>query len=474
MTTKSKLNKLIIQHQNGSTDDAYFDYFQCEEKPWNWTLIFTTDLTGTLNFTKSDIFECLIALRQELAKINYRPLCNGARRDVYPSGMCRDMGGGSSAYELKPGKHTENSDLVHIFDYANPELITSVEEQKRYYEAYLSSNIKPLELTIEHKNGAIVQGAIFQYWHIKPPKIKFISPVTPEIEFKTANLFDFLIYLRQELYKLNYRPLCKAARIDTYNTDEFFVHNRCSLLKMNTIPCEKDILHVLGYEKSDLLASVEEQRNYYESWLNSIKSIPISEYGDYGIAIFSRIYFRLIKIGELPLMWLFDINPLAYQHIDNRVDQVKNSDDPERLRALSPLSPEQIDQIGSLKGEAILGFITGEILSLEYFKPNKIFKDFIQTVIASEAPKDSEIRAAALEQKEGWLYIIDNRVADLDQEETSPEDILGAFEIKDGLIIANSYQPNENYLLFGNNGLIQLPSSLHEALIKAFTVVDGI
>jgi hypothetical protein len=134
---------------------------------------------------------------------------------------------------------------------------------------------------------------------------------------------------------------------------------------------------------------------------------------------------------------------------------------------LSPLSPEQVEQIGSLKGEAILGFITGEILSLEYFRYNKVFKDFTQTVIAIEASKDTELQLSALKQQAGWLYIIDNRVANIEQEETSPEDILGVFEIKDGRILANSYQPNENYLLFGNNGLMQLPASLHESLINA-------
>jgi hypothetical protein len=179
------------------------------------------------------------------------------------------------------------------------------------------------------------------------------------------------------------------------------------------------------------------------------------------------LYFRVIKIGDLSLMWLFEIDPSNYQNIGDRVNQSEDSDNPEKLRALSPLSPEQVEQIGSLKGEAILGFITGETLSLEYFSPNKVFKDFTQKVIASQAPKDSELQTAALEQQVGWLYIIDNRAADLEREETSPEDILGVFEIKDGRIVANSYQPNENYLLFGNNGLMQLPASLHESLVKA-------
>ena len=63
---------------------------------------------------------------------------------------------------------------------------------------------------------------------------------------------------------------------------------------------------------------------------------------------------------------------------------------------------------------------------------------------------------------------MDRRIADNPQEEeTSAEDILGAFEIKNGQILANSYQPNDNYLIFGKNGLFQLPDSLNQALINA-------
>jgi hypothetical protein len=33
--------------------------------------------------------------------------------------------------------------------------------------------------------------------------------------------------------------------------------------------------------------------------------------------------------------------------------------------------------------------------------------------------------------------------------------------------VAGLYQPNPDYLVFGNNGLMQLPGALHEALIDA-------
>jgi hypothetical protein len=471
---KDRISKsLIIQHDNGSITKGIISYFQQNSKSYFWKIEFTSSLTKHLEFTNVDLFECLIDLRRELAKYNCRPLCNGARLDVYPSGMCRDMGSGGIAYVLKLGQPAELDNIVHIFDYAEPESIASIEEQLNFYESWLpGGKDRPLqqELQIQHDNGSIVKGKLFRYIRSNPCRIKFTSSVTSDIECNNTNFFKCLTSLRRELAKLNYQPLCNGARLDTYifrNSIEMLGGNKVYIITFGKIPSQDNSLFIFDYANPDLIVCIDKQRKIYESWLCSIQSIPPSEYGVYGATFFSELYFRLVKIGDLPLMWLFDIDPSMYKNTESREDRFDDSDELERLRALSPLSPQQIEEIGSLKGEAILGFITGEIQSLEYFSPNKVFKDFTQKVIAAEAPKDSELQAAALEQQAGWLYIIDNRVANIEREETSPEDILGVFEIKDGQIVANSYQPNENYLIFGNNGLMQLPASLHESLIKA-------
>jgi hypothetical protein len=460
------IRSLKIQNERGFVINTQIEYFSTSLP--NWTLEFTSPITEKLSFTEGDLFECLTQLRLELAKYGYKPLCAGARLDVYPSGMARDMGDGLSAQVMRSEHTTEGKDVQHvsIFDYAEPDLIASVEEQFNYYGSRFCLSY---EFKIQHQSGSIIVGLILESRVLEPKKIKFTSPATPDIEVSGTNAFQCLTNFRIELEKYNYHPLCNGARIDTYilhtdlDDDGIWLH----ILTPGKLPDPEDRVDTFDDADPDLIASIGEQRKQYESWLNSIKSIPMSEYGQYEISNLSELYFRLIKIGDLPLMWLFDIDPSRYKNIKGRVDRVDESDDLERLRALSLLSPEQVEEIGSLKGEAILGFITGEILSLEYFSTNKVFKDFTQTVIASEAPKDSELQAAAIEQKEGLLYIIDNRVADLELEETAPEDIIGVFEIKDGQIVANSYQPNDNYLIFGNNGLMQLPASLHEALIKA-------
>jgi hypothetical protein len=122
---------LKIQDERGFIIDAQVEYFS---PSWpNWILEFTSPVTEKLSFTETDVFECLTQLRLELAKYGYKPLCAGARLDVYPSGMCRDMGDGLSAYVLTPKKQTDLKDLVDIFEYAEPDLIASVEEQYNYY-----------------------------------------------------------------------------------------------------------------------------------------------------------------------------------------------------------------------------------------------------------------------------------------------------------------------------------------------------
>jgi hypothetical protein len=86
----------------------------------------------------SDVFECLCRLRTELDREGIRLCCNGARLNVWPSGMARDMGGGSKAYVLQIGRRATIDDLVDIFDSAPIEDVATVEEQRRFAEKWLA------------------------------------------------------------------------------------------------------------------------------------------------------------------------------------------------------------------------------------------------------------------------------------------------------------------------------------------------
>lgn len=84
-----------------------------------------------------DLFECLINLRIQFKQLKF--LCNGSRKDVYPSRMSRQMSGGLMAYTLKIGQPTLIEDLVNIFDFAEAEKIVSPEEQEEFYKKWLDS-----------------------------------------------------------------------------------------------------------------------------------------------------------------------------------------------------------------------------------------------------------------------------------------------------------------------------------------------
>ena len=86
----------------------------------------------------SDVFECLCRLRTQLDREGIRLCCNGARLNVWPSGMARDMGGGLKAYVLQIGRRATIDDLVDIFDSAPVEDVATVEEQRRFAEKWLA------------------------------------------------------------------------------------------------------------------------------------------------------------------------------------------------------------------------------------------------------------------------------------------------------------------------------------------------
>ena len=53
--------------------------------------------------TGPDMFEALVRLRRQLEPDGLMVAVQGSRRDTYPSGMARDMGGGMQVYIMRPG-----------------------------------------------------------------------------------------------------------------------------------------------------------------------------------------------------------------------------------------------------------------------------------------------------------------------------------------------------------------------------------
>ena len=279
---ENKVSHLLkIQDEQGSIFDAQVEYFS--PSWYEWTLEFTWTITEKLSFTEGDVFECLTKLRLELAKYGYRPLCAGARLNVYPSGMARDMGNGLSAQVMSTEPALDWQDVIHvsIFDYAEPELIASVEEQFNFFGSRFSVSY---ELKIQHDDGSISDGSIYESSVLEPNKIKFTSPVTKDIEICGVNSFDCLTNLRIELERYEYRPLCNGARSDAYALpDDIETYNGSyvHILTLGIVPTEENQLDTFDYADPNLITSVIEQRGNYDLWLDSIKSIHPSEYDRY-------------------------------------------------------------------------------------------------------------------------------------------------------------------------------------------------
>lgn len=79
-------------------------------------------------YTGSDLFNCLHGLRQVLEAEGLLLCCQGARPDVFPSGMDRQMGEARHAHVL--GLEARQEESVDIFAPADVGLVGTIEEQR--------------------------------------------------------------------------------------------------------------------------------------------------------------------------------------------------------------------------------------------------------------------------------------------------------------------------------------------------------
>jgi hypothetical protein len=85
---------------------------------------------------ESDFFEALRSVRRQLETDGLVVCCQGARRDVWASGMDRDMGAGLKAHVLTIGTGVAREEVVDIFDPAEPTLVGTVAEQDMQFERW--------------------------------------------------------------------------------------------------------------------------------------------------------------------------------------------------------------------------------------------------------------------------------------------------------------------------------------------------
>ncbi|HCW3113413.1 hypothetical protein [Citrobacter amalonaticus] len=85
----------------------------------------------------NDYFSCLVELRKKTPHIKF--LCKGAKINVYPSNMARQMSQGMVAYELVIGKQATSDNIVHTFDFDDEDIAENPDEQIDFYKKWVSS-----------------------------------------------------------------------------------------------------------------------------------------------------------------------------------------------------------------------------------------------------------------------------------------------------------------------------------------------
>jgi len=115
-------------------------------------------------------------------------------------------------------------------------------------------------------------------------------------------------------------------------------------------------------------------------------------------------------------------------------------------------------------GQLIDSKLAGESVDPENFAPNRVFVDFMHDVIKRHGPNLPGLIEAARTQDNGWIYILDGRTPTLGGA-VPPEDIVGAFEVRDRQIIPNSYMANPNHRVLSHRGFFQLEPALQQKLL---------
>jgi hypothetical protein len=134
----SETRTIKAQRPDGGIEQSSIEIAQSPQ----WRLVFSGVGFRNLEFSNGDLFDAFTSLRVALEEIGVRLLCAGARADVFPSGMSRDMGGGRKGYITKLGQPALRCDLVDIFDHCDAQFIGKVSDQQAFHKKWAASLLK--------------------------------------------------------------------------------------------------------------------------------------------------------------------------------------------------------------------------------------------------------------------------------------------------------------------------------------------
>ena len=117
------------------------EFLLWEQSPADASAVRLAVSVGDVNFVRDgdEFFTALCDVRDDLETLGLVPQCYGASRNVYPSGMSREMGVCEKAYRLVPGIPGQMADLVNIFDDGPDVDPVSVSVQQAFFEDWTRS-----------------------------------------------------------------------------------------------------------------------------------------------------------------------------------------------------------------------------------------------------------------------------------------------------------------------------------------------
>ena len=186
MNKEETIRALLPSEENINCIIRYTD-----TSPWKMSM--DCGNNGVFQSEGEDLFEAFIEIRAQLRDKEIFLLCNGSRRNIYPSPMLRQSNGGKKAYLLRLGVPARREDIVNIFYPTERNDIDTIENQKNFYDQWLSSlepTSKEIEEASKHPNGWVyrIDGNFSDDQQIPPTAI--IGAWEVDSNGKLTNKFD--------------------------------------------------------------------------------------------------------------------------------------------------------------------------------------------------------------------------------------------------------------------------------------------
>lgn len=128
----------IINRSRCSVPAELFVWWEAPENP-DLVLLVLRHSGGEIRQAGEKVFYVLCEIRRLLEAEDKLLWCYGASKNVYPSPMSLDMGGGGIACRMEIGRPAQATDTVVIFDAGDDVVPATVDEQYEFYLSWLDS-----------------------------------------------------------------------------------------------------------------------------------------------------------------------------------------------------------------------------------------------------------------------------------------------------------------------------------------------